>query len=328
MRAIKLIIFFVIITNVIYGQSQKSFDKLISETNKYLSLYSELPYTFDNEYIPFKESGLSDKEIAYIKEQDYADEDGYFNDSVSKNYLILGLQDLIFKNIKKIISNDKFKENNIKDLLLSNPDFNIVVSNDKKLYNFILDEKTGGTYHSKISLMYYTGISVDSLKTQREIEYSDSKNNPYSIFDSNGFDAIYSIKTKEGTKYVLTSYTETCFTCLSSLIMLVKFKDGRFFKDFEYYFTSRNEQEDLTYNPKSNTIVVNYITDDVSAKSCICNSDSINKNIYSNDDDGYYIDEDESDESNISANSKICKCIFIFNGLNFELSKKSLNKIK
>ena len=286
-----------------YGQSLKSFNKLVSETKEYLIQYSKLKPNSDKNY-SLQNSGLPNVKIKYIKTNLY-DDGGYSKDSISEFNLIIEFQTLIIENIKQIISHDKFNKTNIKELISNYSSLLITISDDKKLYNFSLNEKTGGSYRSRISIMHYTDINQESLPTKEEIE-KGIKTNPYIIFDGDGFNKIYSINTKEGTKYVLIGNVQNCSTCFDTYILLVKFKNGIFKQDFYYNVNLRNSKEGINYNPETKTISVDYTTDDLTTD-CYC----IN-----------YINENkEQYNSDIEPKQKNCHCTFVFNGLNFELIK-------
>ncbi len=250
MRIIKqigLIFAFSILTKFGFGQSPKPLDNLVSETNEYLEKYSKLTPPFGaDEFVTLKESGLPKDEIKYIKAH-YGEYDGYSKDSISEFNLKDEFQELIVKNITHIISHNKFKDSKIDELINHNFDLSIVVSDDRKLYNFSLDEKTGGTYRSRISITHYIEDSTSpSLKSKDEPEII----NQHGVFESDGFNAIYSIETEEGTKYALTGYVRGCSYCFESNIMLVSIRSGIFEQDFSYSVNSRSWEEGVSYNLK------------------------------------------------------------------------------
>lgn len=300
-KQIIFILSFILISITGFGQSQKSFDQLIAQTNQYLVEYEKLsPF---EEFYQIKDFGLSKKEIKeLIKDSD----DNDFNkgkDSIVSMYLILYFQDKIIDNIQKLVYHDKFEVNGTQ-ALWSEGDLATVVSEDKKLYNFSLDEKTGGSYRSRISLTHYTDIERDNFPTEDEINQR-TKVNPYEVFESDGFSEIHSIATEEGTKYVMTGYTRGCSYCFQTYIMLVQFKNGVFQQEFYYSVNSRSWEGGVEYNHSTKTITVNYITDDLTTNCYCSNSDEA-----SNDYDETFIE-------------KKCHCTFQFDGLNFELIKES-----
>lgn len=315
-KKIGLIFALCFVTSFGFGQSQKSFEKLVSKTNEYINQYSKLsPYGYE-EFFSLKDSGLPKENIKYIKahSNEYS---GYSKDSISELDLLLEFQELITGNIKNIISHDKFKKNNIKDLLNNDLDLLITVSDDKKLYNFSLPEKTGGTYRSRISIMHYIEINQDSLPTQEEID-KRIKISPYTVFDGDGFNSIHSIETRKGTKYVLTGYVRGCSYCFETNVMLVRLEGGIFQQDFVYSISSRSWEEGVSYDPNSKIITVDYVTDDLTTD-CDCS----NFVELDEEPDNYYSYSKETEPIN-----KRCHCTFEFNGLNFVLIKESWEKIK
>lgn len=300
---------FILLSTMAFGQSQASFNNLVFETKAHLKQYSKLsPF---EEYYTIKDFGFSKKVIqellmdATLKKK---------KDSIASYHIIGYFQDKILTNIQKLISHSKFKENNIIELLLTNnSDLSIFVSDDNKLYNFSLDEKTGGTYRSRISIMHYTDIEQDNLPTQEEID-KGIKLNPYGVFEGDGFNGIYAINTKEGVKYVLTGYVRGCSYCFENNIMLVKFKNGFFHQEFIYSVNSRSWEESICYDSTTQTIDIHYVTDDLITDCyCINNTDQY---------DGYF------DMSKKDPIVKKCHCTFEFNGLNFELTKENQEILK
>ena len=293
------LLFFLFITasNLVNSQSNNSFKKLIDNTNNYLSYYSNLnPYT---DYYSLKTFNFSKEEhLALLEEANYDATLTPNKDSIASYHIIQYFQDKIIKNIHQITSHKQFDNKDIKALLHCNDvDLLIVVSNDKKLYNFSLDEKTGSTYRSRISIMHYTDFN------------SSTTEDPYALFSGDGFNNIYAIKTKEGTKYVLTSNVKGCTYCFETSALLVRPEKGGFVQDFKHAMTSRSWEGGVSYNPEKKQIIVDYIPDDLTT-SCYC-------------DDEVKLATSNNEPPNIE---KRCRCIFDFNGVNFELSKENSNK--
>ena len=293
-----------------FSQTQKSFKKLIENTNFYLEQYSKLtPLETDN-FIALDQSGLPNQEIKYIKDH-FLEYDGYSKDSISEFNLILEFQSLIFQNITTIIAHQEFEKQKIEELINKNLDLAIVVSDDRKLVNFSLDEKTGGTYQSRISITHYVEDSVPpSIKNKDPHEIS----NQHAVFEGDGFYEIHSINTEKETKYVLLGFVKGCISCFEFNISLVSLKDGFFEADFLYSINTRNISEtEFEYHPASKTISVSYFTDDLTPE-CICTNDASSneaqKDFYSNAEEELIL-------------GKRCKCTFKFNGQNFELSNSN-----
>ncbi|MDR0872145.1 MAG: hypothetical protein LBN27_01590 [Prevotellaceae bacterium] len=291
-QLLSILLIAILSTSVVYGQKTGNFEKLIEETNRYLNVYDGL--TPFGEYYSVKELGLTKKEIKEIV--------SYNNDciptkkdSIEAHDAIMFFQDLIIKNIGKIIEHKEFYKLNDNDL----PALGIIKSKDNKLYNFKLYENSGGSYHSCFSIMFYRDNS-----TLINAEYS-TEGDSESFFKRDGYVGIDTINTSDGTKYVLTGWVQGCNACFETSIELVQFKDGEWINDFSYSVESRSYNEVLLYDPKTKTISVEYETDDLT-QSCTCEQKQ----------------EPEYDSYFDWNNRKSCECTFVFNGETFELAKQ------
>lgn len=296
--------FLLLIANLSFCQSNASFNKLISETNKYLDSYSELnPF---HEYYALTEFEFTDKEHNELIKEANNDTNLIKNDSIEVLFLIYYMQNKIIENLHDIIENPEFHKNDITQLLHLGS-LQIVKSEDNKLYNFSLNEKSGGSYLSRISFMYFTDINP-SISSSDSYKYKSESTDPFLIFNGDGFTSIHSIQTKEGTKYVLSAHTRTCGSCYESSMMLVQFIDGAFKQEFYYRVSSRSWESGVFYDTESQTINVEYKTDDLTTY-CNCTNE---------------IEEEEKRGSFYDNESKRvkCHCRFVFNGVYFELVKE------
>ncbi len=292
-------------------QSQKSFDHLISETNYFLEEYAKLsPFNYDNS-ISLEESGLPQKQIDEIREH-YLNVDGYSLDSIAEYELLLEFQGLIIEKITELIAHTEFKNNKTEELISQNFDLYVVVSEDRKLYVFSLDEKTGGTYRSRISLTYFTEDENPPKLDRENFEITNQQD----FFEAGGFNQIHTLETEEGTKYLLTGYVRGCSYCFETNVILISHKEGNFDLEFSFSVTSRSWEDGVIYNPESKTITVDYYTDDLTTE-CDCTNQAV------------YLEEfyDYSSDDEEELIQKKCHCTFVFNGLNFELIKESWEKV-
>ncbi len=312
-NTLKFILSFLILSNFTFAQENISFKKLISKTNEYLKFYEGISIYGKNSY-SFDEIGISKKDQKNIlkNKKDY---EFVVKDSIGKYDLILFLQKKIMDNLNRVVTNTEFGKNDITQLLNSS-ELDIIKSDDGKLYNFSIDEKTGGTYKSRVSLMHYTALNNNVQKEEGSMNTKKSK--VYEVFDGDGFTGIFSIPTTEGAKYVLTQQVRGCSLCFVTSAMLVDYKDGIFQKDFAYSLLSRDWERGVKYDPKTRMISVDYKTDDL-ITDCNCKN-SIESESDNNDQD----DSENEDQSNTFK----CQCVFVFNGLNFELAKECKEKIK
>ncbi|WP_208746768.1 hypothetical protein [Aquimarina algiphila] len=311
-NTLKFILFFLILSNFTFAQENISFKRLISKTNKYLEFYGEISIYGKNSY-SFNEIGISKKDQKGIlkNKKDY---EFVVRDSIGKYDLILFLQKKIMYNLNRVVTNAEFGKNDITQLLNSS-ELDVIKSDDGKLYNFSIDEKTGGTYKSRVSLMHYTELNNSVQKEEDSMNTQKSK--VYEVFDGDGFTGIFSIPTTEGTKYVLTKFVRGCSLCFLSGVMLVTYNDGIFQQDFSYSLVLRDWDGGVKYEPKTRMISVDYKTDDLTTD---CNCKNYIESESNNNDQDYFQNVNQS-------NTFKCQCVFMFNGLNFELVKECKEKI-
>lgn len=296
-----------------FGQSQRSFDKLVSETNAFLTQYSKLnPFGSD--------WAIKDLDLTRQEREDFvvkALKDEELNgsrDSVGSYFTIGFFHHKIITNIYAILEHSQLPNNPLETIFTSyEDDLTLVVSEDKKLYNIALFEKLGGTYRSHTSIMYFTEIDPVRVPSPYERDQGVSPK-PYAVFEGDGFTGIHTLETNEGTKYVLTGYVRGCSYCFETNIMLVQFRDSVFEQDFTYSVNSRSWEGGITYHPDSNTITVDYLTDNLTTY-CGCS--------ISNEEYDYHFNKEESEYE-----TKKCHCTFEFNGSTFEVMKESWERVK
>jgi hypothetical protein len=286
MKKYQYIVILVFFPSIIFGQKHEDFNKLIKKINHCLLEYTKLIPHDGREYHPISDFELSEQEIKTL---------GILNtskDSIEKYYLIGYFQGEIKMLLDKIIKHPDFFKNDIIKLIEGDV-LTIVKSDDNKLLNISFDEKTGGTYRSQISRMYY--INKETAEVI-DLNYTDN-----SIFASDGYNAIYSLLTIEGTKYVLTGYVRGCSYCFQTFVQLIKFEKNEFVEEFVLSLSIRGWNDGVIYVHEEKTIYVDYHIDDLTP-SCYCSEEEFNYNKF--------------DENQKEIN---CKCKYIFDGKNFEL---------
>jgi len=144
------------------------------------------------------------------------------------------------------------------------------------------------------------------------------------VFNTDGYGSIITIKTAHGTKYLLQGGVMGCNTCEGNYITLVSFKNGKFFCDFSYYLDTRggttpDSGGSLSYDKESQTISVDYVTDDLTPE---CTCDDYEKVSQKRADSGIYVQSDQTDYG------RHCSCVFKFNGSTFiqEVKKHKIKK--
>ena len=305
MKQFYSILFFVFGCYIASAQQNKSYSSLVERLNIYLKAYEDIHPNYQ-EYYMFDSIDLPRKDIQRIR-KDYSANDKSRMDSIVVFDIQYYLQKEIQRLCDNIIDHELFNTQGLQGAIKSFA-LGYVVSEDKKLHNFSLEENTGGTYRSQISWMYYTELDSNS----RTYANSSKKVNPYEIFNSDGYTGIHSVETTEGTKYILTGYVRGCSYCFETHISLISFKNGLFEQEFYESVNSRSWKGGVQYNHDSLKITVDYITDDLT-EDCTC--------IYSMDEYEEEADKEKSSENNDRETK--CHCIYQFNGTTFELMKAS-----
>ncbi|WP_196887900.1 hypothetical protein [Aureivirga sp. CE67] len=286
-----------------FSQTKADFNKLIEDTNEYLTQYSKLR-AYGEEYYPISEFGLSKREIKKLLiDADYDATLSKNKDSIQNYHMIFYFQEKITKRINQIVRHQDFQKVNIQELITSD-ELSIVISDDNKLFNFSMDAKTGGTYRSRISIMHYTDFAPQD--SAQLTQFQD-------FFASDGYNNIYTLPTDEVIKYVMTGYVRGCSYCFQTFVCLVSFKDNQFKEEFSYSVDSRDWNDGVFYDHDTKTINVDYHVDDLTSY-CYCGGEN---------------DKKEFDYDKFADNETLinCQCKFVFNGLTFELVEESWKKV-
>jgi hypothetical protein len=234
--------------------------------------------------------------------------DGYALDTVMNgSSLTYALSNMIKNNLQRILS---WKDIGKYDLsLLFKKYLQIAVSPDNKLYAFSFDQKTGGSYHSNYSFVFYNPINGISQP------YLDVDS---SIFNGDGYYAIDTIHTKQGIKYLLSGSVVGCNTCMGDYIDLVHYEKATFVSDFGYSVSTRSSgsQDDgdtpvIGYDYKTHRINIDYLTSDLTPY-CNCGANPNDLNV----------------DYNNNGNESEIKCVYGFNGDTFVLKKANTRPIK
>lgn len=294
----KFILILTLAPFLLLGQEQQDYCKLIDKINHYFEWYGSL-YPNDG-YLAISNFGLSEQErIALIEENNYDRILTRNKDSIQSEFMIYFYQDQIIDHLYQLVGHSEFQ---IKGLSkLTTEELSIVVSEDNKLFNFSFDEKTGGTYRTRISIMHYTDLVDVDLIQKKEF---------YSYFNSNGYNNIYNLNTDEGTKYVLTGDVRGCSYCFETFVCLVSFKDNKIIEDFKYLVNNRDWEDGVYYDHETKTINAAYHVDDLTPF-CSCSQDKYEEASY-------------NETETIFAYK--CKCKFVFDVNNFKLKEESIEK--
>lgn len=200
----------------------------------------------------------------------------------------------IFRQLDELFGHKDFSKHDVAGLL----NVQVIKSDDNRLYNVTWDENTGGTYRSRLSASYYFDKNSKLVKIEGESLHPD------------GYNTIHTVKTRQGTKYLLLGSVVGCGTCLGEYIILISFEGGKPVTDFRYDCAIRMDdfytgESCIEYNEKEKTITVHFITSDLT-NFCNCSENP-----------------EETDGS-----PHECTCVFKFNGDTFELASGESRKVK
>ncbi|MCZ4408867.1 hypothetical protein O3Q51_08615 [Cryomorphaceae bacterium 1068] len=282
------------------AQQSSQVDSLISDTKVLLDFYSHLS-PFDD-LLAYADLDLSSREIAYLK-ADNDDTDYFHGDSIYATDLIFYIQDRVQSTVEKITQVADLKSYNLVEIF-QNYELGVVRSTDGKIYNFSLDEKTGGSYRSRVSWMHFTEQEEGILDVADQQEEPDSESIFYG-FETNGYDRIDTIHAGDQVCYILIGSVQGCNACFLTYVEMVRYENGEFYSEFYYSIESRSWDAELDYYPGSKTIRADYLTDDLTTDcSCETRRDFENGNYnYSQDEEPIYGQE--------------CHCEFVFDGDTF-----------
>lgn len=226
---------------------------------------------------------LSD--IGYTAEKALEENVFVEQDSVIDIFTVLWFYEKkIFASIDTLLQHCTLKE--ISDYGYDN--ITMLLSDDERFLNVSISEKAGGTWHGRISKSYYRS---------EEGELYD-----VSGISRDGIASIYTINTKEATKYLFLEHTISCASCNIFKAHLVSFSEGTYQSDFEYEMQTRLGNYELDYDEKHQTLRINYHTDDFQSY-CDCNENTW--------DGRNYVEWNDTIEH--------CSCMFQFDGTTFQL---------
>lgn len=239
-------IFMIIFCCIAFSAKAQSIEKLVAQTEKYISVYDGLSPWIERYSI--RDFKFIVQELSKSRKTELIKSGDIENDSISGWTLIETCQEMILANIDKIAHH--------KDFLQKGSGF-FLLSPDNKLFNFRLYENTGGSYKSNISFVYYI--------ENGEVVYEESigKENRYTFFNTDGYYSIDTIQTDSCVKYLLQGSVIGCNTCFGQYMDLIHFENSEPLSDFSYELRSRfGSVEQFDYDAKTKTITVEYEEDD------------------------------------------------------------------
>ena len=238
------------------SQQNTEFTDLADQTNMLLRNYDILSAHDWMINFPTDTFEWPENELDYFAYQsEYGGKLHESKDSINGEDMLFYLQERIVQFIDSLCNHPDFSKHDISQILHTG-DLQIVSSDDRKLYNFSIDEKTGGSYRSRISWMHYN-----------EALYCIQPH--YDIFGGDGYSGISDIQTDNGVIYVLSSSTRGCNYCFETSVQVITVQNNQFVEEFKLSNNSRNWSDGVSYDPETKTITVKYILDDLSP-SCSC----------------------------------------------------------
>ena len=303
---------YVILCSSLLGFSQDtSFKFAIDQLNKELKIYAtQSPHGAETYAV--KDLGLSEVEMQIYFEKE---EQITRADSIDMYDAISITQSKINAILFMLMGNRETAKHDLSTLI--NGELAIVKSEDHKLYNFSLDQKTGGSYRSRISWVYYL---EDHAYTDISSSFdADDNMNSDSIFFPDGYYDIKTFHSHNKTWYLLFGDVRGCGACFEEYVTLTHFENNTLQLDFEYSVVSRVAEQRIFYEAFSKSLSVFYDTDDLTTD-CHCGDTDLS-NRYAGDDDN---DADDTQEPA----SYSCSCLFEFSDGTFKLLKQCAERIK
>ncbi|TNE30560.1 MAG: hypothetical protein EP346_03450, partial [Bacteroidetes bacterium] len=211
--------FVLLVISPIYSFAQATFDELLEETNYLITDYERLsPWVA---FYPLDSLQISPRHMDEL-EADFES----LSDSVETMNLIYYYHEWIFENLTSLVAMDEFGQLEMTKAFATS--LQVASSPDQNLVSFNLDEKTGGSYRSRMSLLIF-----------RPSEFSDG----YQILSegpTDGYTAIHQLESTSGTKYLLKGEVIGCNTCFESYVDLVRIDSASLVYELNLHVIARS----------------------------------------------------------------------------------------
>lgn len=290
-----------LISSIAFGQ-ENQFKKTVDKLNEQLSLYESLSPFGDYSYAP-NDLQLSESDLSTYFEDSQA-----ITDSIDNFTAISIIQDKIYAYLTKVMSFKEAFSSNLKTLIKE--PIVVISSDDKFLYNFTLDEKTGGSYQSRKSYVFFLH---DGVFHHYDIQSSPNASSEPILY-TDGYSEIKTLRSGDRISYLLFGNVKGCGSCYFEYVTLLHFERGQMHKDFEFAVESRQWESKFFYDATLKRLFVKYTTDDLTPY-CLCTKDALN-------------DTEQSPNSSPIGETprKSCSCVFEFNGKTFDLIEEDSEK--
>lgn len=254
--------------------AQEKGDSLALQLAQHLEIYEKL---YPDESI-YRSSDIG----STLDEELYADD----KDEIDAFTAISFYGDEIHQTMEKMIQLYSFEE----IMHFNQSGIAMKISDDRRLFNYSISEKAGGTFQTRDSKSFYC--------TEDGVLYDVSG------ITNDGIAEIHTIETPLYTKYLLLEFTQSCTSCQIQKVQLLHFEEGNNIPDFEYAMQNREGSLQIDYDEVKKRIQITYTTDDFQS---YCDCEQV-----ASWDKRTYIENDKDAQ-------EICLCTFQFNGETFDL---------
>lgn len=248
-----LLLFFTLTTILLQAQSREYLGH-IRLLDNYLKCYESLS-PWGEQLYSLKACGIS-KDVANQIMKEHVDTFDSITDSLDFFDLQTILKVLIGNELEKTVHHVDFEGFPL-DSFLQSKSLDIVISPDRKLWNFSYFENTGGTYHSKVSYMHYQGLTSKELMSFDRFESE--------FFHPDGYSIIQQFEDQGTVYYVLIGGAKTCGTCMAEYLNIVYFDGEKLSSnfsitlDFRYWISNGYE---ISFDSESKELMLRFVSNE------------------------------------------------------------------
>jgi len=184
-----------------------------------------------------------------------------FSDQANRFERIDSVQHEITTKLIRVLRDKQILNYQIEELF-TNPELSISKSPDKRIYFFSLDEKTGGSFRSNKTIIYYQTLD-------NKINAHFYGNDKLDLRASSSYGDIHLIDSLTH-QYIVIGGVTTCNTCLFKFAMTLKLDSTSIQHNVVTYYDGRTGYlDELAYHPEAKEITCSYTkagNDDFSKK--------------------------------------------------------------
>jgi len=173
-----------------------------------------------------------------------------FSDQANRFERIDSVQHEITTKLIRVLRDKQILNYQIEELF-TNPELSISKSPDKRIYFFSLDEKTGGSFRSNKTIIYYQALNNDLIAHL----YGNDK---LDLRASSSYGDIHLIDSLTH-QYIVIGGVTTCNTCLFKFAMTLKLDSTSIQHNVVTYYDGRTGYlDELSYHPGAKEIIYSY----------------------------------------------------------------------